>query len=74
MNADRSEVKIPYKEEICFKIYAPHGPQANSAVMSTLTIHCQWEDEMKRERTGHPPYCNNDVTNTSVHIVAPEAS
>jgi len=28
-------------------------PLANSAMMSTLTIHCQWEDEMVRERTGH---------------------
>src|SRR6218665_1056022 len=24
-------------------------------MMSTLTIRCQWEDEMVRERTGHPP-------------------
>jgi len=30
-------------------------PLANSAMMSTLIIHCQWEDEMMRERTGHPP-------------------
>src|SRR6218665_1801871 len=28
---------------------------ANSAMMSTLTAHCQWEDEMVRGRTGHPP-------------------
>src|SRR6218665_1060073 len=27
----------------------------NSAIMSTLTIHRQWEDEMVRERTGHMP-------------------
>jgi len=27
-------------------------PLANSALMSTLTAHCQWEDEMVRERTG----------------------
>ena len=26
---------------------------ANSAMMSTLTVYCQWEDEMARERTGH---------------------
>src|SRR6218665_3452131 len=25
---------------------------ANSAMMSTLTAHCQWEDETVRERTG----------------------
>jgi len=24
-------------------------------MMSTLTMHCQWEDEMVRERTGHLP-------------------
>jgi len=24
-------------------------------MMSTLTIHCQWEDEMEREGTGHLP-------------------
>jgi len=29
-------------------------PLANSAMMSTPTAHCQWEDEMVRERTGHP--------------------
>ena len=31
------------------------GPVANSAMMSTLTANCQWEDEMVWERTGHPP-------------------
>jgi len=30
-------------------------PLVNSAMMSTLTAHCQWEDETVRERTGHPP-------------------
>jgi len=29
-------------------------PLAKSA-MSTLTVHCQWEDEMVMERTGHTP-------------------
>ena len=28
---------------------------ANSAMMSTLTVNCQWEDETVRERTGHLP-------------------
>ena len=27
---------------------------ANSAGMSTLAVHCLWEDETTRERTGHP--------------------
>jgi len=31
------------------------GPLANSATMSTLTAHCQWEDETVSERTGQPP-------------------
>src|SRR6218665_1840268 len=26
----------------------------NSAMMNTLTAHCQWEDETVRKRTGHP--------------------
>jgi len=30
-------------------------PLANSAMMSKLTTHCQWEDEMVRERTDHLP-------------------
>jgi len=30
-------------------------PLDNSAMMSTLTAHCQWEDETVRERTGHKP-------------------
>ena len=30
-------------------------PLANSAMMSTVTTHCQWEDEMVRERSGHQP-------------------
>ena len=29
-------------------------PQSNSSMMSTLTVHCQWEDETMRERTGPP--------------------
>ena len=42
-------------QEIWFEISAPFVPLANSAMMSTLTVHCQWEDETTRERTGHPP-------------------
>src|SRR6218665_2203429 len=30
-------------------------PLAKSAMMSTLTAHCQWEDETARKSTGHPP-------------------
>ena len=45
------------RAEIWFKIAVTSAPLANSAMMSTLTVHCQWEDEMVRERTGHPPSC-----------------
>jgi len=42
-------------QEIWFEISAPFVPLANSAMMSTLTVHCQWEDETARERTDHQP-------------------
>ena len=29
-------------------------PLANLATMSTLTVHCRWEDKMAREKTGCP--------------------
>jgi len=35
-------------------------------MMNTLTPYCQWEDEMVRERTGHPPlYAKAKKMNTS---------
>ena len=53
----RFGVQIPARTEIWFEISAPLAPLANSAIMSTLNVHCQWEDETVRERTGHPaPY------------------
>ena len=30
-------------------------PLTNSAMMSTLTAHCQWDNDTARERTGHTP-------------------
>ena len=30
------------------------APSQMTSMLSTLTIHCQWGDEMARERTGHP--------------------
>jgi len=30
-------------------------PSSQLSYDSTLTTHCQWEDETVRERTGHPP-------------------
>jgi len=33
----------------------PAPSKANSAMMSTLTAHCQWKDETVRERTDYPP-------------------
>src|SRR6218665_1605820 len=38
-----------------FLLHLP--PPAKSAMRSTLTVHCQWEDETMRERTGYPPSC-----------------
>src|SRR6218665_1160744 len=29
---------------------------ANSAMVSTLTVRCRWENEMARDTTGHPSY------------------
>src|SRR6218665_2538365 len=40
----------------------------SDAVMSTLTVHCQWEDETVRERTGQPhhvPMLSKCSTSTS---------
>src|SRR6218665_1415212 len=43
-------------EQKCGSRFLCHQrPLANSDMMSTLTTHCQWEDETVRERTGHPP-------------------
>jgi len=38
-----------------FESSAPSAPLANSAIMTTLTIPCWWEDEMGKEQTYHPP-------------------
>src|SRR6218665_1887752 len=66
------EIKIPARAEIWFEISAPQRPIANSAMISTLTSHCQWEDEIVRERTGHLPsnaeVKENEVFNTSFLI------
>ena len=43
------------KAEISVKKSAPSAPIANSAMMSSLTTHCQWEDETAREMIGHLP-------------------
>ena len=48
-------VQIQARAEIWFENSALHAPLANSAMMSTLTLHCQWENEMVRERTGRLP-------------------
>src|SRR6218665_2278974 len=48
-------VQIPAMAETWIEIYAPSAPLANSSMMSTQTVHCKWEDETVRERTGHPP-------------------
>ena len=41
-------------KKIGFEISAPLRFLVNSTMMSTLIVHYQWEDEVVRERTGHP--------------------
>ena len=53
---ERSEVQVPARAEIWFEIYAIHAPLARSAMRSKLTVYCELEDEMARERTGHPSH------------------
>ena len=48
-------VLIPAKSYIWFEISALLAPLTNSVIMSTLTIHCQWEEETFRDRTGRQP-------------------
>ena len=51
----RFRVQTPARAELWFEISVPPSPLANSAMMSTLIAHSQWEDETMRERIGHPP-------------------
>src|SRR6218665_1225974 len=52
----RSGVEIPARAELFGSRFLFHLCfLGNSAMMSTLTAHYQWEDETVRERTGHPP-------------------
>jgi len=46
--SERLRVQIQVRTEIWLEI---SDPVANSAIMSTLIVHCRWKDE--RERTGH---------------------
>ena len=47
-NSPRPGQKFGFRFLLCLH------PLANSAIMSTLIVHCQWGDEIVRERTGHP--------------------
>jgi len=48
MPIERFRVEILARAEIWFEISVPPAPLANSAMMSTLTVHCHWEDETVR--------------------------
>jgi len=48
-------ILIPEMAEIWFVISARPVPLATSAMTSTLTVHCKWEDETAREQTAHSP-------------------
>src|SRR5688572_10473916 len=44
------------RAEIWFEISAPPAPPSQlSYILSTLTVHCRWEDETAKESTDHPP-------------------
>ena len=47
--------RLWYYRYMFFNLQSALKFKVNSAMMSTLTAHCQWEDETVRERTGHPP-------------------
>lgn len=47
-NPDRAEISL---EILTF--VARLRPLANSVAMSTLTLHCRWDIQTVRERTGH---------------------
>src|SRR6218665_3178057 len=44
--------EAPTGHKLWFQISASSAPLANSAIMSTLAVHCQWEDVTVREKTG----------------------
>ena len=41
--------------DICVMIYVSSAPLASWALIITLTVYCQWEDDMARERSCHLP-------------------
>ena len=62
-----SRLTIPPRAEIWFEISVP-SDLTNSAMMSTLIVHCQWEDETVGKRTGHPPSCRGyEMKSLTVH-------
>jgi len=61
------EFQIPALSEIWFESSAP---LASLATMSTLTVHCQLEDETVRERTGHlPSYMPEKMKSLKAHFL-----
>ena len=55
LDHSRLAVQIPARADIWFEISAPAPPNQLSYDEYTDRTHCQWEDEMVRERTGHLP-------------------
>lgn len=62
------------RAEVCFEISATSAPLAKSSIMSTLTMHCQWEDQTAKKGTGHPSSFSkankNEVTNASYLLLS----
>lgn len=55
LSIERSRVQIPATAETWLEISAPPAPQLTLALMSTLTVHCRWEDKLARKMTGRLP-------------------
>ena len=51
LSIERSGIRSPPGQIFSSKTSAPYTI-ANLAIMSTLTVHCQWEDETEDKETG----------------------
>lgn len=64
-------VELMFSEGSWLLLYQQHkasSPLHYLSQMSTLTLHCQWGNEMSREKTGHPLSLHmqeNEVANAS---------
>lgn len=53
---EKAGIQICTRAEIWVDISAPPAPASlEKSIMTTLTIHCQWEDYTARKMAGHLP-------------------